>query len=136
MPVPAPAPAVTTNQGQKFSRAQNFGVAAQAVWDWFPGRGQYAFGHRKLAARFCLNIPDDSNRDSRVFNGLRQDKRLQICKDCDGQDINWPIVGCSSSEELNQLLLSFFKFTGQNISLNGIKKFLTLKSPIYSFPFD
>ena len=42
----------------------------------------------------------------------------------------------SSLEVLNQLLLSFFKFTGQNISLNGIKKFLTLKSPIYSFPFD
>ena len=95
--------------------------------DWIPGRGRYPFRHRDRAARFCLNIPDDRNRDRRVFIGQNQDKRSQIRKDCDGQDTNWPIVGCLSSEVLNQLLLSFFKFTGQNICLNGIKKFPTLK---------
>ena len=75
-------------------------IAAQAAWDWIPGRGRYPFGHhdRIWEARFCLNIPDDRNRDRRVFIGQSQDKGSQIRKDCDGPDKNWPIVGCSSSE--------------------------------------
>ena len=68
--------------------------------------------------------------------GLSQDKRFQIRKDCDGPDTYWTFVGGSSSEVLNQVPISFLKLTGQNVGLNGIKKFQTLKSPIYSFPFD
>ena len=32
-------------------------IAAQAAWDWIPGRGRYPFGHCSLEARVCLNIP-------------------------------------------------------------------------------
>ena len=60
------------------------------------------FGHRDRAATFCLNIPDDHNRDRRVFIGQNQDKRFQIGNDCDRQDTNRPIGRCSSSEVLNQ----------------------------------
>ena len=53
-----------------------------------------------------------------------QNKRFQIGKDCDQQHTNWPIGCCSVSEVINQQPLPALEFTGQNISLNGIKKFL------------
>ena len=67
--------------------------------------------------------------------GQRQDKRFQIRKDCAGPETNWPIVGCSSAEVLNQLQLSFFEFTGQNIGLNGIMKSSTYVIPVCAFWF-
>ena len=78
------------------------------------------FGHHRLGARFCLNIPYDCNGDRRIFIGQSQDKRFQIGNDCDRQDTSWPIGRCSSSEVLNQPLLPVFEFTCQIICLNGI----------------
>ena len=45
------------------------------------GRGRYPFGHPRLGARFCLNIPYDRNGDRRIFIGQSQYKRFQIGKD-------------------------------------------------------
>ena len=100
--------------------SKEFAIAAQFSWDWFPGRRLYPIGHRSLAAKICLNIPDDCNRDSRVFIGQSQDKRFQIGKNCDWQHINRLIGCCSDLEVLNQPLLPVFEFTCQIICLNGI----------------
>ena len=62
-------------------------------------------------------IPNNRNRDRRIFKGLNQDKGFHIGKGCDGHDTNWPIRCCSGSEVLNQPL-PVFAFTDQH---NGIE---------------
>ena len=77
------------NQVRDWSSEQSISARKSPLLHKLPGTGsQVADGiHRKLAARICLNIPDDLNGELRVFKGLSQDKTLQIRKDCDGPDI-------------------------------------------------
>ena len=89
-----------------------------------------------------MNIPDDAIETvgfSKALAKIRGFKTTKIVTD-QTQMADRGLFETSSSEVLNQLLLSFFKLTGQklaqNVSLNVIEKFPILKSPIYSFPFD